>query len=439
MNMTATAATADVPPAASAYRPAPLGRIGSTAYALAHVFLAIPALALFCIQATAIPLVVVTVGVVMLAVVVPMTAALAGVRRRMASRVLGEPVDPHYKPTAGLGILGRLQIWASDPARWLDYIWLLVASTIGFALAMLSVSLFLAIAWYAVFPFVFAVTPDGVFDTPLGFMTLDTQGESFLYWIPGIVFFGLWWFAIKPLVRLQAGIDRGMLSNRTQRLEARVRNLSSSRADTVDQSAAEIRRIERDLHDGAQARLVALGMNLGMADELLAQDPEAARLLLAEARLTTSAALGDLRSVVRGIHPPVLADRGLAGAVQALAMDMAIPVTVTVGLATRPPAPVESAAYFAVAESLANIGKHAQARRAWVVVEQRADTLHLEIGDDGRGGADPESGTGLRGVVRRLSAFDGTLALSSPDGGPTVVTVDVPYAFGHTASSGPSA
>ena len=134
-------------------------------------------------------------------------------------------------------------------------------------------------------------------------------------------------------------MDRAMLSSRTERLEARVSELSTSRADTVDQSAAEIRRIERDLHDGAQARLVALGMSLGMADELMARDPEAARKMLAEARLTTTAALGDLRSVVRGIHPPVLADRGLAGAVQALAMELPIPVTTTVTLASRPPAP----------------------------------------------------------------------------------------------------
>ncbi len=224
-------------------------------------------------------------------------------------------------------------------------------------------------------------------------------------------------------------MDRALLSSRTERLEARVSELSTSRADTVDQSAAEIRRIERDLHDGAQARLVALGMSLGMADELMARDPEAARKMLAEARLTTTAALGDLRSVVRGIHPPVLADRGLAGAVQALAMDMPIPVTTTVTLASRPPAPVESAAYFAVAECLANIGKHAQATRAWITVEQREQALHVEVGDDGRGGADPAAGTGVRGVVRRLSAFDGTLALSSPEGGPTVVTVDIPHAF----------
>jgi signal transduction histidine kinase len=410
----------------TAIQPRPIGRLNSTAYAFGYLFLAIPALALFCFEATFIPLVVVSVGVVMLAWIVPTVASLADVHRRMATRILGEPVTPFYKPADGLGVLGRLQRWAGDPARWRDFGWLLVSSTIGFVIDVVSVTIFLSIFWYLIFPFLFAVTPDGVFDEALGFMTIDTQAESFLMWSGSLFFFVLWWFAIKPLVRLRAGIDRAILSNRTERLERRVRDLSSSRADSVDQSAAELRRIERDLHDGAQARLVALGLSLGMADELLARDPELARTMLAEARNTTTAALGDLRSVVRGIHPPVLADRGLAGAVQALAMDMAIPVSVMVSLPGRPPAPVESAAYFAVAECLANIGKHADARRAWIGLTHADEVLHVEIGDDGRGGASPDAGTGLRGVIRRLSAFDGTLALASPQGGPTLVTIDMP-------------
>lgn len=404
----------------------PLGRLEATAYAVGYMFLAIPALALFCLEATFIPLVIITVGILMLAWIVPTVAGLADVHRRMATRVFGEPILPFYKSTDGLGVLGRLQRWAGDPARWRDFIWLLVSSSIGWALDFVGVTIFLSTFWYLVFPFIFAVTPDGVFDMQVGFMTIDTQSESFLVWAAALFFFILWWLAIKPLVRLRAGIDRAFLSNRTQRLEARVRVLSSSRADTVDQSAAELRRIERDLHDGAQARLVALGMSLGMADEMMASEPETARKMLAEARTTTTAALGDLRSVVRGIHPPVLADRGLVGAVQALAMDMAIPVTVMVSLPGRPPAPVESAVYFAVAECLANIGKHADAGRAWIDVTHADDALHVEIGDDGRGGASPDAGTGLRGVIRRLSAFDGTLSMASPEGGPTVVAIDLP-------------
>ena len=216
--------------------------------------------------------------------------------------------------------------------------------------------------------------------------------------------------------------------------------LTETRADLVDHSAAELRRLERDLHDGAQARLVALSMSLGMADAAFDEDPEAARKLVTDARATTAAAIGDLRSVVRGIHPPVLADRGLGGAVEAIALDMPIPVTVDVHLDGRPPAPVESAVYFAVAECLANVGKHAGAANAWIILEHTGAGLRAVVGDDGRGGADPQAGTGMLGVMRRLAAFDGTMSVSSPAGGPTLVTLEVPCALSSlktTPSSAP--
>jgi signal transduction histidine kinase len=245
-----------------------------------------------------------------------------------------------------------------------------------------------------------------------------------------VVTFALWWYGAGPIMRLRSVIDRAFLTRgRTELLEERVQVLTESRAVSVDHSAAELRRIERDLHDGAQARLVALGMNLGMADDLFASDPEAARRLVAEARVTMGAALGDLRSVVRGIHPPVLADRGLVGAIEALALDMAVPVTVQASLSGRPPAPVESAVYFAVAECLANSGKHSGAEHVWAELSHDGTVLSVQVGDDGVGGANPNAGTGMSGVMRRLSAFDGTMRVSSPIGGPTVVTLEVPCAL----------
>lgn len=406
----------------------------------ASIWLSIAALVMFILEITFIPLTIITVGIFALQVIVPATAAVAAAHRKLASVILGRPVEPHYKPATGLGVLGRLQRWAGDAARWRDFAGMFASGTIGFTLSLVNVVLFLSAVWYFIFPFLFWVTPDGVFDQDLGFMTIDTMGESFLNWIVGLVVFGIWWFAGGPLAKLRAGMDAAIMSrSKTERLERRVADLSASRAESVDHSAAELRRIERDLHDGAQARLVALGMSLGMADDLLARDPEAARQLLEEARSTTTAALGDLRSVVRGIHPPVLADRGLAGALQALALDMPIPVLVTVDLPGRPPAPVESAAYFAAAECLANVGKHADAERAWIEVSYAAGVLRLVVGDDGRGGANVEAGTGMRGVMRRLSTFDGTMAVSSPAGGPTVVTMEVPCALSSaktTPSSG---
>ncbi|MPZ97281.1 MAG: sensor histidine kinase, partial [Propionibacteriales bacterium] len=237
----------------------------------------------------------------------------------------------------------------------------------------------------------------------------------------------LWWWVTPALVRAKARIDRALLGRaRTEELAERVQQVTESRAESVDFSAAELRRIERDLHDGAQARLVALGMSLGMADDLLAGDPDAARRLLVEARSTTTAALSDLRSVVRGIHPPVLADRGLAGAVEALAISLPIPVTITVDMDGRAPAPIESAAYFAVAECLANAGKHSAATQVWVSIGHRDSRLQLVVVDDGIGGAAMDKGSGLAGVARRLAVFDGTMDLSSPAGGPTSVSMEVP-------------
>jgi signal transduction histidine kinase len=403
-----------------------LGRLRATGIAWLYMLLAIPTVVLFVLEVVFIPLTLLTIGLFVLQIVVPMVAGLAGLHRRLAETVFGEPVPAPYRAADSSGVLVRLNAWIRDPARWRDLSWMFVNITLGWTMAIFAAALILYIAWFAFFPVLWAITPKGVFDEEFGFMTIDTQAKTFVNWGFAVVAFLLWWFLTPALVRAHAWIDREMLSKRTQRLEERVRMLSESRADTVDMSAAELRRIERDLHDGAQARLVSLGMSLGMADEILDKDPEAARRLLAEARSTTSAALGDLRSVVRGMHPPVLADRGLVGAVQALALDMAIPVLVTVDLPGRAPAPVESAAYFAVAESLANIGKHANASRAWVSIGYRSGLLTVEVGDDGEGGASTDGGTGLTGVARRLAAFDGTMALSSPRGGPTVVSLEVP-------------
>jgi signal transduction histidine kinase len=406
-------------------------------YAGLHVLMFGACVGLFVLTVVGIPLVLVTAGVFLLLVSIPLTQQVARAHRWIAGRVLGEPIPSPYRRRSGQGkmpsgatewrLIARLRDWATDPATWRDLLWLLVSMTAGFVLSLLALCFLLGVVWYAIYPFLWWVTPDGVFDDNYGIITLDTQAESFLNWIPGAVCLVLAWYVSPVLIEARCHIDRAMLRpTRTEELEERVATLEETRAETVDYSAAELRRIERDLHDGAQARLVALGMSLGLADEMLANDPEAAKKLLAEARSTTTAALGDLRSVVRGIHPPVLADRGLSGAVQALALDMPIPVVVTVSLAGRPEAPIESAAYFAVAESLANIGKHSGAGHAWVDLGHDGTALRIEIGDDGRGGASLDAGTGLQGVARRLAAFDGSMALSSPEGGPTVVSIRLP-------------
>jgi signal transduction histidine kinase len=214
---------------------------------------------------------------------------------------------------------------------------------------------------------------------------------------------------------------------RGSRLARRVEVLETTRSGAVDAQDAELRRIERDLHDGAQARLVALGMSLGLAEQKLESDPEGAMQLVAEARVGVGEALQELRDLARGIHPPVLADRGLGAALATLADRSALPVAVAVDLDARLPPAVESAAYFVAAEALANAAKHSGAGRIAIDVTRRGDVLRVEIEDDGRGGADP-AGSGLTGLRRRVEALDGTLVVTSPPGGPTVVRAELPCA-----------
>lgn len=241
-------------------------------------------------------------------------------------------------------------------------------------------------------------------------------------------FWPIWPFlALLVVLAGHALLGPSASSRREQELTDRVDVLARTRKGALDVQVAEMRRVERDLHDGAQARIVSLGMSLGMADELFDSDPAEARRLLAEARTAAGDVLGDLRALVRGILPPVLADRGLADAVEALIAANPIPTKLSVELhAERLPAAVESAAYFAIAEVLANVVKHSEAPSAWVRITHADGTLSMVVGDDGRGGADPGHGSGLRGIERRLEAFDGTMRVSSPPGGPTVVTMELP-------------
>ena len=205
----------------------------------------------------------------------------------------------------------------------------------------------------------------------------------------------------------------------------RIETLETSRAGAVDLQDSELRRIERDLHDGAQARLVALGMSLGMAEQKLASDPERVGELLAEARAGAEHALRELRDLARGIHPPVLADRGLEAAIASLASSTPMEVSLAVDLSRRPAPPVETAVYFVIAEALANTAKHARAHRVEIRIDDADAILHLQVKDDGAGGANPD-GTGIRGMRRRIEALDGRLSLTSPRGGPTTIRAEVP-------------
>jgi signal transduction histidine kinase len=355
----------------------------------------------------------------------------ADLERSIGTRV-GEPIRRPYPPIPERlerGTRGWLRWMITDPATWRDFAWLLPGAIIGLVLGVLSLVvpvygiegitllplwIWLGTDWYG-YGVIWPITSvsEGLMSLPQGALILAI---------------GL---AAAPYLRRVDGLFARVLlaPTRNAELRQRVDQLTVTRADTVDAQAAELRRIERDLHDGAQARLVSLGMTIGLAEEMVGRDPETARKLLAEAREVSTTALVELRHLVRGIHPPVLAERGLDGAVRALALNLRIPTSVDSTAVGRLAVPVESAAYFVVAEALANVTVHSGASFAYVSIRRDDDRLHLEVGDDGHGGADPAGGTGLRGIERRLAAFDGTMALSSPPGGPTVVTMELPCAL----------
>ncbi|MEU7826737.1 histidine kinase [Catellatospora sp. NPDC049133] len=394
-------------PATAVDRAGLVQRLRLTALSAGHAGAGIAALVLALLMTGAFPALLSLTGFLMLWLLVPLAAGLARVHRTVAARVLDEPVTAGYADTTGRNPITAMAIWVRDPARWRDFAFCWFSGTGGLVMSLVPVLLLVGPAAHV------------VIGAAQGSLLWSTT--AFLLLGPALLG---WWFVTVPLIRARLRADQAILGHsRSERLRRRLDQVVESRTATVDHNAAELRRIERDLHDGAQARIAAAGMNVGLAEKLVYTDPDSAVELLREARETTVSALEDLRTLVRGIHPPVLADRGLGWGVEALAIPIPIPVTVALRLPRLPP-PVESAVYFAVAECLANVAKHARASRAWVVGDHDGDTLRLTVGDDGEGGADPRGG-GLAGVARRLAAFDGTLTVTSPAGHGTEVRMEV--------------
>ncbi len=352
---------------------------------------------------------------------------VANQTRRLSARWCGVPIAAAYHPSPldtavpGGGLrAARLRYrqqmgWLlGDPGTWKDLCWLAVNAIVGTVLLLAPIALVVvgAAAFLSLNRHGFDYHRNG-FDRGLG-AVLAAAGVSAAPWT----------------LRAYGGLARLVLAPSEHRvLEQRVAYLAQTRQESLDTGAAELRRIERDLHDGAQARLVAMGLTLDAAGRLIDTDPVAARSLLIEARDASAKALAELRDLVRGVHPPVLADRGLAEAVRALALDSPARARVTGSLDGRAPAPVESAAYFAVSELLANVAKHAAAESTEIDLRYSLGALRISVRDDGAGGAAPGRGTGLRGVERRIAAFDGVLAISSPAGGPTLITMEIPCAL----------
>jgi signal transduction histidine kinase len=368
-------------------------------------------------------------GLGLFAAAVWVTRRLAGFQRRRAAVVLGRPVPAPYRPLPA-GLPARLRTVLRDPSTWHDLAWAACHFVAALSAVVLVAALWLGALQAVTAPVLLAMLPESAGYDPV---MLELTGRSpVLSWVlvpAGVALAVAAYRSARPLIRGQARLAAALLGpTSTAVLTDRVETLTATRAATVDAAAAELRRIERDLHDGAQARLVAMAMSLGVAEDVIDADPAGAKVLVAEARAGVGAALTELRDLVRGVHPPVLADRGLAAAVEALVLDTAFPADLDLRLDRRLTAPVEAAAYFAVAEALANAGRHSGADRIHVTVTDTGAALRITVRDDGHGGADPARGTGLLGIRRRLSAFDGELRLSSPPGGPTVLDMELPCA-----------
>jgi signal transduction histidine kinase len=376
-------------------------------------------------------------GMMLLPIVTAVVRWRADLERRLAARA-GVLIARPYRPGPEHAMLGgwrRFRWIVTDPATWRDMAWLLPGAIVGLLLGLVAVFLpVYGLAGIGLLPLWLYL--GGVWFGYGVFWPTGSTDQAWLALPQGLVFLAVGLAGAPALRSVDAKFAQLFLApTRSAELRLRVTQLTVTRADTVDAQAAELRRIERDLHDGAQARLVSLGMTIGLAEELVERDPRAARKLLAEARDASSAALVELRHLVRGIHPPVLAERGLDGAVRALALSLPVATTVDVELAGRLDTPLESAVYFAVAEALANVCRHSGAHTAWVSLRSADGILFALVGDDGHGGAEPGGGTGLRGIERRLAAFDGTMTLSSPPGGPTVVTMELPCALSSPKTS----
>jgi signal transduction histidine kinase len=342
------------------------------------------------------------------------------------------PIASPYLPDrgSGSGLLGwvqRCHEMLTDPATWRDLIWAMLNTLVGFVLGLLPTVLLV----YAIEGVVLAAGLWQPMQAAGGFwygiFPMSNWEFAFLGGLLAVAVFGLWVCAAPLILRLHARFCHLLLSpTERSRLTSRVQHLADTRAEVIDIQAAELRRIERDLHDGTQARLVAIGMKLGAMERYLETDTAAVRDLLTEAREASVRALGELRDLIRGIHPPVLAERGLTDAVHALALESPLDVDLVVELPRRLYLPLESTAYFAISELLTNALKHAAARQVSIEVRERNGVLTIIVIDDGHGGADISKGSGLRGIERRCATFGGSLHLRSPPGGPTIVTLEMP-------------
>jgi signal transduction histidine kinase len=406
-------------------------RRASTFWALGYTVLDVPA------AIVTIPVMVLLVLSVALLVVFPLALPVIWVlfalahqfcrleRSRVAALLGVRLVDP-VPPLTATNWFARLWERVRSGARWREIAYIVLLRPMALLSALTALVLWCGSLAMIALPLYVDDLPGGsakfwLFEITSGVGAWGAAAAGVI----GIALLAPW--ATVGIARLDLFIARHLISTGERgEFEARVQELETSRVAAVDSAEAERRRIERDLHDGAQQRLVSLAMDLGTARERMEADPVAARQLVTEAHEEAKAALEELRSLVRGIHPVILEDRGLDAALSAVVARSPIPVELQVEVRHRPSSPVESTAYFVVAEALTNVARHAQATRAWVAIVRVGDKLIVEVRDDGRGGADETLGTGLRGLRDRVASVGGTMQVISPEGGPTTLLVEMP-------------
>ncbi|MFI6997219.1 sensor histidine kinase [Nocardia sp. NPDC050175] len=363
------------------------------------------------------------VGIPALPEAVRVVRPVVSFERRRAAKRLGEPIVEAYQPFTG-GLRQRVTTVFTDPANRRDFAWLVAQALTGMFVGLIAAALPVSALVQLVTPAIWQHVPPGEL-TSYGFEVNSWPRAALSF----LIAFPVGFLALQvPLVaRWQALLARALLGPAEGVVLAdRVAALTATRAAALDAHGAELRRIERDLHDGAQARIAAVIMQLGLADQLREQDPEAAAGLVRKAQDTATAALAELRDVVRNVYPPVLSDRGLVSAISAIAARSPIPCVLDSSEVGRRPAAVEAAAYFVITEALTNATKHSGAEGLSLVLGGPPELLRIEIRDDGVGGAVETYGGGLAGIRRRAEALDGSMVLTSPPGGPTVLRVELP-------------
>lgn len=351
---------------------------------------------------------------------------LARVERHRIGALL-DPIPDAVPALTATSWWKRLPERFGNGARWREYGYCVASLPVGVIASTVVTAIWSGSLALVLLPAVVGALPG---DTAK-FYFFEASANSGAPWILatlgllGLVFVAPW--VTIGASKSQWSIANALLGPTTkERTAMQMMNLETSRAAAVDSAESERRRIERDLHDGAQQRLVALAANLGAARDKLDDEPEVGRRMVADAHDEAKAALAEIRDLVRGIHPVILEDRGIDAALSAVVARSPVPVVLNVHVAERPPAAVESAAYFVVSEALTNVARHSGASRATVSIERAANRLVVEIRDDGHGGADASLGTGLQGLRDRVAGLDGTLHVISPRGGPTTISVELP-------------